>query len=59
MEEEREIDCPSCGEAIVILVDPSVGRQSYVEDCSVCCKPMQLHVVCSGGEVESVSAEKA
>ena len=59
MGEEAEVDCPCCGETIVVLVDPSVARQSYIEDCSVCCKPLQLHVVCEGGAVESVTAEKA
>ena len=58
MEEEKEIDCPYCGESIVILVDASVERQSYIEDCSVCCKPIQLHVVCADGAVKSVNAER-
>jgi hypothetical protein len=37
--------CPSCGERIVIPVDPSAGsEQSYVEDCPVCCNPNVIHV---------------
>jgi DNA-directed RNA polymerase subunit RPC12/RpoP len=39
---EAAIDCPYCGERIVILVDPSVPRQAYVEDCAVCCQPMAI-----------------
>ncbi|MDA7979823.1 MAG: CPXCG motif-containing cysteine-rich protein [Pirellulales bacterium] len=32
--------CDSCGEEIVIPVDASAGdRQSFVEDCPVCCCP--------------------
>lgn len=42
--EEREIDCPSCGETITILIDPSAGSQDYIEDCQVCCRPMQVAV---------------
>lgn len=37
--------CDSCGEEIVVPVDPSAGqRQAYVEDCPVCCHPMALRV---------------
>jgi hypothetical protein len=50
------IDCPYCGEEIEILVDPSVDHQQYVEDCSVCCRPIVLTVVADDGEVLSVEA---
>ena len=37
--------CPSCGERIVIPVDPSAGdEQRYVEDCPVCCNPIVIQV---------------
>ena len=37
--------CPSCGEQIVIPLDPSAGtEQKYVEDCPVCCNPNVVHV---------------
>ena len=37
--------CPSCGERIVIPVDPSAGEeQRYVEDCPVCCNPNLIQV---------------
>ncbi|MFN8063057.1 MAG: CPXCG motif-containing cysteine-rich protein [Vicinamibacterales bacterium] len=51
--------CPYCGESLEILVDESVRRQTYVEDCQVCCKPMVVRVtVHRDGEVDlSVSAE--
>jgi hypothetical protein len=36
--------CESCGEEIVVPVDPSAGdSQEYVEDCPVCCCP---NVIC-------------
>ena len=38
------IDCPACGESIEVLVDCSIPAQSYIEDCSVCCRPMLLSV---------------
>ena len=37
--------CPHCGEAIDVYVDEGGGPdQSYVEDCSVCCRPIQFSV---------------
>ena len=37
--------CPSCGEPIVIPLDPSQGAdQQYVEDCPVCCNPNVIRV---------------
>jgi len=38
------ISCPYCGESLDISVDCSVEHQQYIEDCQVCCRPMQLSV---------------
>lgn len=49
---EAALVCPYCGEPITILVDGSVAEQQYVEDCEVCCQPMNLSVrVSADGEV--------
>ena len=38
-------DCRSCGEENETLVDPSGGpRQTYTEDCAVCCRPNLLNI---------------
>lgn len=37
--------CASCGELNETYVDASAGsRQSYVEDCQVCCRPNVLTI---------------
>lgn len=37
--------CAGCGEWNETVVDESAGgRQSYVEDCQVCCKPNALSI---------------
>jgi len=54
--EETNIGCPYCGEAITILVDGSAGDQKYIEDCQVCCRPMDIYVSISadcGYQVEA------
>lgn len=45
MNDEGTYTCDSCGEEIVIPLDPSAGYcQDYVEDCPVCCCPNVIHV---------------
>jgi len=52
------IACPYCGERIEVVVDLSVASQEYVEDCSVCCRPMVLDVAVSDGETAAVTARR-
>ncbi len=42
-----------------MLVDTSVASQAYVEDCEVCCQPIEVRVTCRRGEVVSLEAERA
>lgn len=51
---EIELQCPHCGEVYVSTVDTSEGDQTYVEDCTVCCRPMQITVSCEPGRVDDV-----
>jgi hypothetical protein len=41
---EKIIQCPYCGENISVLVDCSVPQQNYIEDCQVCCRPINFNV---------------
>jgi len=40
--QEADINCPSCGETITILLDGSIPEQRYIEDCQVCCRPIVI-----------------
>ncbi|MGI9088303.1 MAG: CPXCG motif-containing cysteine-rich protein [Chthoniobacterales bacterium] len=51
---ETEINCPHCGESFPLSVDTSATEQSLVEDCSVCCRPINLAIVCQPGEILEV-----
>ena len=42
MLESAVIQCPYCGESYETVVDPSGGSQRYVEDCAVCCRPIEI-----------------
>lgn len=41
---EKTIACPYCGEHIDVLLDPADLDQQYIEDCQVCCKPINFLV---------------
>jgi hypothetical protein len=53
-----EIVCPYCGESILVTIDEGGGSvQHYVEDCSVCCKPIEISVgIGEDGELEVVGS---
>lgn len=55
----RAITCPNCGETIEIVIDLSTSNQSYIEDCSVCCRPITISVVAEGGELLELDASSA
>jgi len=39
---EHFFQCPYCWEIVSMLLDSSVSKQTYVEDCEVCCNPIQV-----------------
>ena len=51
------VNCPYCGEAFETRADASAGSCTYVEDCQVCCQPieMELRVDEDGGLREVVA----
>jgi hypothetical protein len=43
--------CPYCGEPIDLEIDESGGvEQHYIEDCSVCCRPIEVRASLRKGE---------
>ncbi|QBB69390.1 CPXCG motif-containing cysteine-rich protein [Pseudolysobacter antarcticus] len=49
------LTCPYCGESFETPVDSSAGSQRYVEDCAVCCRPIEVFVsVDDAGELLDV-----
>lgn len=45
------VTCPWCGQRFETAVDVSAGAFDYVEDCQVCCRPIEL-----AGEVDDRGA---
>jgi transcription elongation factor Elf1 len=55
--EEHFFQCPHCWEEISMLVDTSISSQSYIEDCEICCNPIQLTVFVLNNEITGFQAE--
>lgn len=50
LETWSNLDCPYCGETSRLSADLTDQSRSFIEDCEVCCQPIQvtLHVDDSG-----------
>jgi transcription elongation factor Elf1 len=58
LEEDYSFSCPYCGESLSVRVEAGGGKkQAFIQDCEVCCKPIQIRVQFEGGEVTDFSAE--
>lgn len=54
MGHEQFFTCPYCFQTISIVLDTSIeGVQEYIEDCEVCCRPIQIQYEANGLEVVS------
>ena len=39
---EHYFTCPYCWEDISMLLNSSMPKQTYIEDCEVCCNPIEV-----------------
>lgn len=59
MVETASVLCPYCGETFNLFIDGSAGNQEYVEDCEICCKPIDLRItVDTNGELLELLARR-
>ncbi|MBD3631227.1 MULTISPECIES: CPXCG motif-containing cysteine-rich protein [Cyclobacterium] len=56
MEIEHYFQCPYCLAEISMLLDPSVTEQEYIEDCEICCNPIQVAYGIENGELHWFNA---
>ncbi len=50
---EHYFQCPYCWEEISMLLDPSIKQQNYVEDCEICCNPIEVTLQFNNNILES------
>jgi len=52
---EHYFDCPHCWENQLKMIDSSISNQSFIEDCEVCCNPLEFNLTLSENELTSSS----
>jgi hypothetical protein len=50
--------CPYCGEEISVILDLFVPRQVYIEDCEVCCNPIEISYTAEDDLLTSFNAKR-
>lgn len=48
--EYMEVQCPYCWELIEMGIDDCGENQQYIEDCHVCCRPINVHIMISDSQ---------
>jgi hypothetical protein len=59
MEQARKVVCPYCSQTFYLFVDISAGNQEYIEDCQVCCQPIEFRIRIKDGEIEEIQGYAA
>ena len=54
---EQTVTCPSCWQQHPVVIDLTDEQRTLIEDCRVCCNPMQITYQLDGDDVCSVDAE--
>ena len=56
--EEYFFQCPYCWEDISILLDTSVSNQTYIEDCEVCCNPLEFTIQFKNAQLTNFTVQQ-
>lgn len=52
----RTIECPHCGENVVVELELDGGDQEIIQDCSVCCRPISISWHVSAGQLTGLES---
>ena len=53
------VQCPFCGEGFETRLDLTAGSACYIEDCQVCCQPIEFDVaVSAAGRLRSLELRR-
>jgi hypothetical protein len=50
--------CPYCWERISMILDSSEENSDYIEDCEVCCRPIELEFKFRGDNLAMFDAKQ-
>ena len=54
---EKFFICPHCWQNISMLIDISVEKQLYIEDCENCCNPIEIECEVKSNEITYFNAQ--
>ncbi len=57
-EKETFFQCPYCFENISMVFELYYGTQEYIEDCEVCCNPIEVSLEIKNEEIVLKSVER-
>tara|TARA_R110002049_G_scaffold107938_1_gene255790 strand:- start:1500 stop:1685 length:186 start_codon:yes stop_codon:yes gene_type:complete len=57
VEQEHFFQCPHCWEDVSMILDASIRQQTYIEDCEVCCNPIEVTPIFEAGELIEFRAQ--
>ena len=49
--------CPHCWDEISMLIDASISGQNYIEDCEICCNPIEINYTTLENEIAYFDAK--
>ena len=55
----ERVHCPYCSERIALAIDLTLAEQDYIEDCSVCCGPIEIVVRVTEGKLKGLSTRRS
>jgi len=50
---EHYFECPHCWESQLKMIDPSINNQNFIEDCEICCNPLEFNLTVENSFVQS------
>ena len=53
---EYYFSCPYCFESGLKLIDFTIRSQNFIEDCEVCCNPIDFNIELQDGTITSFDA---
>lgn len=49
--------CPHCWDKISMLIDTFISGQNYIEDCEICCNPIEINYTTLENEIAYFDAK--
>ena len=56
---ESHFTCPYCWQKISMILETGYGSQKYIEDCEVCCQPIEIEYSVEDGSIANIEVKKS